>query len=485
MTKRLNQLLLIATTCTAVAAQADEAGSTSSGLPAMQPEVVVGDSLRTGGEAPLSDLAARIEAFEHEQVKLILDAQIAQIERATHRYHEDLLEPLTLLGDAQMKAEEYDKALDSYGRAVHIDRVNNGLHSPKQIDTVYKQAAAWQAVGNLAEANNRHEYAYEVQQRMFAPNDLKLLKPIYRLADWYTENNNILPARTLYIRALSILQANELGETPEAIRPLRAVATTYRNQRFPAQYVRPETSESTGFSFNQTERVYSPSVAPGTATITQFPRGEKALNEVVKILQADPNTPPGDLAEAFVDLADWNLLFGYPSRSTPLYVHAQGLYAKDPENAGADFSAPQLIYFPAPPPLKREPGKDPQEGFVTVSFTVSDDGEVRQLTTVEAEPDNRMVFRLRRSMRVSRFRPAFADGVPVAVAGQTFTHRYIYFGDPPVEEEEAGEAGAEEDAEKEAPAGEEPDEKALKALEEESVTDEEAPDTPASEAGDA
>ena len=480
MTKRLNQLLLIATTCTAVAAHADEASGPSDGLPAMQPELVVGDSLRTEAEAPLSDLAARIEAFEHEQVKLILDAQITQIERATHRYHEDLLEPLTLLGDAQMKAEEYDKALESYGRAVHIDRVNNGLHSPKQIDTVYKQAAAWQAVGNLTEANNRHEYAYEVQQRMFSPNNLKLLKPLYRLADWYTENSNILPARTLYIRALGILQANEMGEHPEAIRPLRAIATTYRRQRFPSRYVRPETSESAGFSYNQTERVYSPSVAPGAATITQFPRGEKALNQVVKILQADPDTPPAELAEAFVDLADWNLLFGYPSRSTPLYTHAQGLYAEDPDSEGIDFSTPQLIYFPAPPPLKREPGKDPQEGYVTVSFTVSDDGEVRQLTTVAAEPDNRMVFRLRRSMRVSRFRPAFADGVPVPVEGQTFTHRYIYFGDPPGEEEESGEPDAvdteavETEVDETAPEEAEPEE-----------TEVEETDAPASEAGDA
>ena len=69
--------------------------------------------------------------------------------------------------------------------------------------------------GNLTEANNRHEYAYEVQQRMFSPNNLKLLKPLYRLADWYTENSNILPARTLYIRALGILQSGDV-DVPDA-----------------------------------------------------------------------------------------------------------------------------------------------------------------------------------------------------------------------------------------------------------------------------
>ncbi len=388
---------------------------------------IIGDSLQRDTDASLSELGQQIQAFEHDQARLILEARVAQIERATHRYHEDLIEPLTLLGDAHMQAEEFEKAVDLYGRAVHIDRVSNGLHTPNQVRVVYKEALALARLGNLPEANNRYEYAYELQVRRFAADDLELLEPTYQLADWYMANGNILPARTLYQNAVSILEQNGHGEHPDAIRPLRAIAQTYRLQRFPPVYLRRTESGESPFSFSESDDVITPSLDAGARTIAQFPRGERALASVIKILDANPDSDTETRAQAYLDLADWYLLFEHQRRYEPLYAHVWEMLG---EAAPARFAEPHLLYYPRPAdPRAPSEGKrgDAAQGKVTVGFRVSESGAVEDLTTLAAEPDESMVFRVRRSMRIARFRPRLEEGAPVEAAGQRFEHVYTYY----------------------------------------------------------
>ena len=218
--------------------QADSATS-----PAEPEEALAADLSQEQDE--LAALRAQIEAFEHEQAAIILRARVRSIEQASHRYDPELIAPLTLLGDAEMQAGEYEQALDHYGRAVHIDRVSNGLHSHDQLDVVYKEAEAYRSLGDLAKANSRFEYAYEVQRRRFADGSIELLEPTQRLANWYMSVNNILPARTLYNYSLNLLEADGRGEHPDAIPTLEKIAYTHRLERFPPYYIHPN---STGVS---------------------------------------------------------------------------------------------------------------------------------------------------------------------------------------------------------------------------------------------
>ncbi len=413
---------------------------------------IVGDSLRRDEDASLSELAEQIQAFEHDQAKRVLEARVEQIERATHRYHEDLIEPLTLLGDAHMQAEEYEKAVDLYGRAVHIDRVSNGLHTPHQANVVYKEAQALTKLGNLVEANNRYEYAYELQIRGFEPGDEALLEPTYQLADWYMTNGNILPARVLYQNAVDILEQNGRGEHPDAIRPLRAIALTYRLQRFPPIYLRRTDSGESPFSFSDADDEITPSLDAGARTIAQFPRGERALASVIKIVDADPGSDPEQQAQAYLELADWYLLFEHKRRYEPLYAH---VYEMLGEAAQARFNEPHLLYYPRPAdpraPAEAKRGEAAQ-GKVTLGFRVSATGEVEDLTTLDAVPDESMVFRVRRSMRIARFRPRLENGVPVEAAGQRFEHSYTYYLDKgEVSEALQASAGTTDDVAEKAP----------------------------------
>jgi hypothetical protein len=135
-----------------------------------------------------------------------------------------------------------------------------------------------------------------------------------------------------------------------------------------------------------------------------------------------------------LDLADWYTLFDKANRAEPLYAHAWELMT---EVEGFDvvsyFAEPELLYFPAPgnppaPPVEKR--GDRGTGYVEVAFDVTDDGYVRGLHTVGSQPDGLMDFRVRKSLRLARYRPMLVDGVPVVKEAHTYRHEFPYYPEP-------------------------------------------------------
>ena len=98
------------------------------------------DAILAAEDPALQEIEAQIQAQEYDYPILWLEQQIEAVERASHRYNPELVRPLTLLGDALAGNGDYSGALDNYGRAVHLSRVNDGLHSSSQIAIVYREA---------------------------------------------------------------------------------------------------------------------------------------------------------------------------------------------------------------------------------------------------------------------------------------------------------------------------------------------------------
>ena len=426
-------------------------------------------------------LEQQIFRGEQETALTQLDADIEQIETARHRYHEDLIVPLTLSGDALVVQREYGKALDRYERARHVARVSTGLFARSQLPVVYREADVYRRMGDLKSSAQREEYAYEIAKKAFGEYSLESLPTLYRLASFYLETYNYLSARSLYNRALATLEQNGLGEAEAAIPALQGIAVSHRLARFPPFYVH---------SANDNSRFDGPTPALTTSDLedqhiafNNFPAGEKALQRIIDIRQ---NTAPDDMeaiAQAITALGDWHMLFGRSQAANLLYkfvvqeVDGQGpevaadgaeqasadtkqdttgsaedngaqaaeaTSAAVPEPAAADesetpalaeaqpgrYNNPTLIYFPVPndPTVpKNASADDGEEGFVTLNFHVGPTGRVRKLRTVESQPPKLMDFRVRRSMRQAVFRPRLENGVAVVAEDHSFTHRFTYF----------------------------------------------------------
>ncbi|MFU8817684.1 MAG: hypothetical protein ACNA7W_20240 [Pseudomonadales bacterium] len=342
-----------------------------------------------------------------------------------------------MLGDAHAGKGEYATALEHYERAFHLARVNDGLNAPSQVEIVYREAAVLKALGEYRQANDREEYAYEVLARAHGSLDQDLLPGIYHLARWYEQTGNVFAARGLYQHALKILEAHDKLEAPQAIRAFRGLASSYRMERFPV-YLVADTGPQSG-------TLSSAGGMEQALSVNNFPAGEAALQQIIRIHQIQEPLDKPAFAEAVLDLADWYMLFDRTQRSEPLYAHAWELLA---EVEGFDvvsyFAQPRLLYFPAPGTPRGtsvRTGGEEATGYVEVAFDVTDTGYVRSLATVASVPDGLMDFRVRKSLRVARYRPMLVDGVPVAKQGHTYRHEFPYFEER--EEEDVDRRGSE------------------------------------------
>jgi hypothetical protein len=163
-------------------------------------------------------------------------------------------------------------------------------------------------------------------------------------------------------------------------------------------------------------------------SINNFPAGERALQQIIRIYRNTDSINPVVVSEAILELADWYLLFDKTKRAYPLYEYVyDALEELEPGLAGTYFGEPKLLYFPVPqdprPPDLQERG-DARTGYVELAYEISDSGYPRSLKTVASEPPGLMDFRVRKSLRLSRYRPMIVEGQ--ALATQDFTYRYEF-----------------------------------------------------------
>lgn len=375
------------------------------------------------------DLAERqIEAGEAAAARDWLTRHIALLSDGTHRYDAVLIRPVTLLGDAYMQLGKPALALDQYQLATHLERVNSGLHAPEQVAIVYREAAAYKALGALDDANDREEYAFRIVTDGARKDDPALIPAMHRLADWYLETDNPYPARALYQQAVGIHAARDELDSEVAVPSLRGLAATFRVERFPRDYQRREAPDA--------ELGFAPAM-PTALSAGGFPAGEQALQQVVRIRQPAAESEPQPYFEAVLELADWYTLFEKPARANALYAHAFEVLGKVPNaDAAVFFADPRTLYLPDPGQSRDRAvrGKgEVLEGHVEVGYAVSEGGFPRDLITISSEPDGLMDMRVRRSLRAARFRPALVDGVPVATANRIYRHTFSYE-EPPAKE---------------------------------------------------
>ncbi|NKB97987.1 MAG: hypothetical protein GKR90_05755 [Pseudomonadales bacterium] len=370
----------------------------------------------------------QIERGEAEAAQASLEVTIDQIETLHHRYHEDLVEPLTLLGDAQVAQSMHDEAIESYARGRHIARVSHGLFSEQQLPVVYREADVFKAVGDLDAAAEREEYAYEVARRLFAGPDPNVIPALSRLATFYIDTYNPISARTLLIRAMSVHERNGTDTSPEAIPLLRSIAQTHKLVRFPPYYV---TTSNDNRLEGPTPSLTTAELDGQYVVINSFPEGEKALQKVVEIQRQNFPARPTLELDAILELADWHLLFGRFQAAHTLYNHVFLRMAEHNQKPEEFFATPTMLYFPRPEnpraPAFRDRGDEIAEGLVSLSFTVTPNGQIRALKTLNSEPEKLMDFRVRRSMRVAKFRPRYVEGEPVNANEQTFTYRFPFY----------------------------------------------------------
>ena len=284
-----------------------------------------------------SDIEQQIDVGELDDARFTLERRVGELQTLRDRYDSQLIKPLSLLGRVYHEQKDYPRAVETFALATQISRIANGLHSAEQLHLVHQEIASLKAMGNIIEANRRHEYAFSIAARHYGRYAEKLIPELLKMGAWYTSTGDIIGARGRFSDARVLLSANrDMAQSDLMILALRGLANSYREERYPPFYERPNRETEALFDRNGLNERQA-SVAQMTEqrlTVNTMHRGTEALVEVLRIqgnrLLAEQeqfilNNPPG---EAVVTTSSTN---------------APDATSKTPINAQTDSEAPTAI----------------------------------------------------------------------------------------------------------------------------------------------
>jgi len=431
-------------------------------------------------ELEWQNLEQQIDVGELREARGTLESRIDEMQKVGDRYDVQLVRPLSLLGRIYHEQKDYPRAAETFAQATQISRIANGLHSGEQLELVHKEIASLKAMGNIVEANRRHEYAFSIATRHYGRFARQLIPELLKIGNWYTSTGDIIGARGRFSDARVLLSANQdTAQSDLMILALRGLAKSYRDERYPPFYERPDQQTRDLFERNGlNDRQDSVAqLADARLRVNAMHRGTEALVDVLRIQgnrllaqqeallraaapdqtnNAEPVVVSGsrrrgeslnldaiqavvqsaevdksDFLKAMLELGDWYLLMNQEPRAFAWYQQAYTIAEADPNtDAAALLGEPKLLYFPRPKDPRvpeRLPRKALEQGHVAVQFDIDHRGNIKRLKTVQSQPKGMMDFPVRASAKISRYRPRIVAGLPQPTAAYAFTHSFSYF----------------------------------------------------------
>jgi len=347
----------------------------------------------------------------------------------------ELIKPLISLGTAYAHDQSYQEAIDSLLRATHIIRMNFGLYSLKQIPVLDHLISYQLALDQVPEAEKHQRHAYFLLRRHYHDNLLETLATEYRMADWYMQLKSPAVARVFHYRAIKRLENEHGPDYPGLILPLKKLANAYKKELNPLlSSLRPNFSKPTQQAYITGSKTTVSS--PGNVQPPRWNQVTRIMKRIIDIQSGDPMTTPRELANSYLDLADWYMLTGKNSRSIQYYRKAMALFntaRKDghEKTAWPVFSIPYPLYVPMVRPLKQldiqKATYKRQEGIVEFKYTVDRRGLVRNLKVVKSSPPGLREQTIKKTLTSARYRPRFDGDTPVETSGLHYRHRYFYW----------------------------------------------------------
>jgi tetratricopeptide (TPR) repeat protein len=316
----------------------------------------------------------------------------------------DLITALTGLSAIYSENGDYASSVQLLQRAIDVSRKLDGLLNPQQLEMVESLIADYLALGDYDSVLREQQLALRIAVAAYGKDIPRLVAALERNAGWSESMGRYNMARALHSRTLMI--ASNLGKEKNLtmVEPLRGIARTHRLELI--------------------NGVESPSVdATGSSGFSRpNNEGEVALQLVLEIVDAHPESGATEHAKALMDLGDWRMFAGYPDKALDTYREAWAALRAPGGGGTAAFDAPAQIHY-RPPGSARRPATSAErfaEHFVEVEFTVTANGEVRDVTLTASDVPGKTSKQLVRAIKGARYRPRFVDGVAVDTSGMKY-----------------------------------------------------------------
>ncbi len=302
----------------------------------------------------------------------------------------ELILPMHLLARSYMQARMFPQAVTVLEEAQHISQRNEGLFNVDQSTLIDDLTTAHLGMGDTVTAQNLQIERLQNAQRRFGADDPRVI-PFHReLADYYTRSRMKVSAREEYEAILAIEEAGVDPLDPSLLGTLRSIAEF------------------------------------------DIVLGERKVNKerIEEILAQNDTIDPVERALSLALLGDWALVGKERREADEYYGQAWNLLATSGEIDPNEFFADPVIISLIPPLTDVDRGlrRLPYAwGTIALEFDVSEDGRVKEITGIGAEPAGLVEKSYADRIEQAVFRPQLVEGKPVDATGVRFTHYFRFY----------------------------------------------------------
>ncbi|MEO0616899.1 MAG: hypothetical protein AAFY69_12280 [Pseudomonadota bacterium] len=318
-----------------------------------------------------------------------------------------LVNPLIGLASALEAADEEEAAIATYERAIHITHVNEGPDTLSQVPLIDALSVLYEDIGEWRESRRMHDQRYRIVQRRYEAGDDALVDALEYRASWARRVDNDALASLCYTQITQGLAERFGDDDPRLIDPLMKFATVSLG-RETGRYARTEQG--------------------------LLSEARRAIGRAERIARQSGDAEV--LARMLVHKGDWMQYVGSARGASDSYNEAWSLMDAAPElaplkgelfgQAVAIYEAPMYEIYGNAGEVDNDPRFYPDEGFVTVNYSVDASGKVFDIDLVDSKPAGLRDVYVYRRLGAYVFRPRFVDGKPIAQDGFTFRHDFRY-----------------------------------------------------------
>jgi hypothetical protein len=350
-------------------------------------------------------------------------------------YADALAEPLAALARGHRQDGDYEQALATYRRALHIVRVNDGLYSERQIPLLREMLITYRESGDLEGLDQRYEYFFRVYGMGQPPYTPLRLRAALEYLRWQREALLLdLPGnperRILDLIALNAALAETVMADPAAPFSwkrdlvLSQVANLYLLQ----DQFEPSIDETSLFRGRElvdpTPLVESlDDQRMDNALRSAYMKGRLLLEG---LQSEEPGLEAAERASLALALADWHHWNGSRERATQAYVEVVDMLQQAGEASLLEQWLGEPVELPDNGTFLLPVASRGLREQVRARFDVSEQGRVRSIETETLSGDAVSgLGSFRRRLAATLFRPRWSTGQATAVEGLQRDYRLL------------------------------------------------------------
>lgn len=341
-------------------------------------------------------------------------------------YSSGLTDPLAGVAQIYKQRGQYDEAIESYRRALHVIRVNDGLKSERQLPLLKDLMAIYRIVGDGQALDDAYHYYFNIHGNGHPPYTEASIAANLEYMAWQREAFGVKIGGKAQSRVRAVQAYLRNAQMIEEMAAQPSLNVDWYEQIVMSQMANLYMVMGEDLEEHVSVGMPSGAMYGSEAQSEAFVRdrisviqgsGEKIGRKLIQSLIARrQESPATKRATLYLELGDWNQWNGSLRRANEAYATVETLLLGEGENELLATWLAEPVELPDERALWRSATglSREQHPVMTARYDVSEKGNVRNVSVFHSgDSADWPANRLKRLLRETHFRPRFAGGQPL------------------------------------------------------------------------